>query len=127
MMGRRKLAPREKAKRVVEGRWQAAGKCVRLRVRGASMGEALPDGTPIDVQFSEKPVLRRGTVVYLRRGDQRVAHRLVARFGPLCLERGDATRYPRLCLCSSIIGIVRPAQEGGDAPNPVGSRDSADA
>lgn len=97
---------RELAKRVVESRWQETGRVWCFRVRGASMGSALPDGSLVRVCFCRSARLRSGSIVYLRRGERRIVHRLLWRFGPVCVERGDAERRSRLCLRSSILGVV---------------------
>ncbi|MBN2309546.1 MAG: S24 family peptidase [Candidatus Hydrogenedentes bacterium] len=101
-----KLSRRELAKRVVEGHWQRQHATIPLVVNGESMGSAVPHGSTVRVAFHERPRLHRGDIVYLRRGDMRVVHRLVAVLGPLCIERGDAARRARLCLRSSILGTV---------------------
>lgn len=100
------LSLHEAAKRFVEQRWREVNAVQSLKINGISMGSAIPHGSTVRIRFSHRPRLRRGEVVYLRRGELRVAHRLVAALGPLCIEKGDANKYPRLCLRSDIIGTV---------------------
>ncbi|MCP4639497.1 MAG: S24 family peptidase [bacterium] len=106
---RRRLSRRELAKRVVETEWQRTRAVVALKVDGCSMGTTIPDGSTIQVSFHEFPPLRRGDLIYLRRGETRVVHRLMLAVGPVCLEKGDANCYPRLCWRKAVIGVVAPA------------------
>lgn len=101
------MGHRDLAKRVIEEIWQRQEFVAELRVAGSSMGEALPDGSTILVTFKMRPKLCIGSLVYIRKGEIRVAHRLIAVIGPLCLEKGDANLWPRLCLRRDIIGHVQ--------------------
>ncbi len=100
----RRLSRRELAKRAVELQWQRRGAIILLRVSGNSMGSTLPHGSDVQIEFDIAPAVRPGDIVYLRQAETRVIHRLTAAAGPLCLEKGDANRFPRLCLRSSILG-----------------------
>lgn len=106
---------RELAKRVVEDRWRNHDGEVVLRVTGRSMGASLPAGTRVRLAMSFNGQLRRGDIVCIRRGQKRVVHRLVAVLGPVCVEKGDANRFPRLCWRSAIVGKVIDTSLSGDA------------
>ena len=101
-----RLSRREMAKRAVEANWQRTRTMVSLAVTGTSMGDTIPRGSTIEVAFHEKPRPRRGDIIYFRRGELRVAHRLLMAVGPICVEKGDANRYPGLCLRQSVLGLV---------------------
>jgi len=107
MRPQRQLDSREKAKRTMEKLWQDQEKTLYLRVNGNSMGDSLPHGSTIEVKFSHHPRLRRGGLVYFRRGNLRICHRVLFAFGPLCIEKGDANRYPHMCFRNSILGVAR--------------------
>lgn len=102
-----RLESRELAKRAIEQEWQRAGATISITIQGNSMGSTLPAGTVVLVQFSKKPRPKRGDIIYFRKGPLRVAHRLLARLGPFCIEKGDANNYIGVCRYSDILGIVK--------------------
>lgn len=108
------LEVREVAKRVVEREWQRSRATMPIQIQGESMGATLPAGTFVEVDFSERPRLSRGDIIYFRKGPLRVAHRLLVRLGPLCVEKGDANRRPGWCLYSDILGTARPRVHAPD-------------
>lgn len=97
---------REIAKRVIEQVWQRRGECVPIRVMGNSMASTLPPSSVVWVTFGTDLQLERGRIVYIRRGNLRIVHRILYSFGYFCIEKGDNNRKARLCLRSSILGIV---------------------
>ena len=94
-------------KRRLERHLQATGGTVRFTVRGNSMGDTIRNGETVLVQFAPSSKITRGMVGYIRRGDKRIVHRILAVLGPICLEKGDANRSPRLCLRRNIVGFVQ--------------------
>jgi len=100
------LTPKEMAKRVVEESWRNGGECIRLEVSGGSMGRTIPPGSTVVVRFGRRPRVKRGCLIYFRRGERRIVHRLVLNLGLLFVEKGDAIYGIGLCMRSQVLGVV---------------------
>ena len=105
-MRSKRLPPREMAKRTLERAWQERSDVRTIRVEGSSMGAAVPNGSLVRVHFGLFHLVRRRDIYYIRRGENRIVHRIVLRLGPLCLEQGDTNLLPKFCLRQSILGAV---------------------
>ncbi len=100
------MKAREKAKRCLEDSWKQIGLLKALEVSGRSMGDALPDGSLAYIRYGACKTLRHGALVLFRHGEQRIVHRLLFRFGPLFVEKGDANRYPKIRWTKELLGTV---------------------
>jgi len=97
---------RELAKRAVENELQHALAVRHIMISGTSMQPTLSPGDCVEIQFSPKPELKRKCIIYFRRANHRVVHRFIWGLGPICVEKGDGNRSPRLCLRSAILGTA---------------------
>ena len=71
------------------------------------MGQTIPSGSWIQIQFAEEWIPHRGDLLYFRRpGGTRVVHRCMFRCGVFVLERGDANWLPGWCPVRQVLGAV---------------------
>lgn len=96
----------DKARRAVEEAWRHDRKTMLKRVTGRSMSPTLPPGSEVEIRYALDPKPKFGEVICFRRGCARVLHRFILRFGPVCVEKGDANRWPGICLYRDILGIM---------------------
>jgi hypothetical protein len=120
------IDPRELGRRLLEDNWRQRNATQTVPVRGGSMRPTIVSGSRVDIYFTMTPCLRPGSIVYIRSGQKRIVHRLVATIGPFCLERGDF-RFTTLRIRArwNVIGnlvAVRPAIPPGEGCPGGGAR-----
>lgn len=124
-------APRSVARRGLLRSYRESGRTAWIEARGRSMHPSIPAGSRLLVDFGRMPG-RRGEVIVFDRGDETIAHRLVARRvtpeGTRLIAKGDGEAYLDPAIAEDdVLGVVRRVRtpEGRDVAWPDGSRRAA--
>ncbi|APV48488.1 hypothetical protein BWI17_01565 [Betaproteobacteria bacterium GR16-43] len=94
---------------------RGTGALLECRLRGGSMGAAIPAGSRLRIAVGSTEPVRVGDVVAFVRDDGICVHRVAHRSGELLVTQGDACAYPDPPVdASRVVGPVREYLAGGE-------------